>query len=353
MKNLRFFDRLVLLLFTIVLFACSSDDNVPAPQIKGQYSSGVFIINEGNFGTDNSAISFYDRAIGAVQNNIFKGVNGRPLGNTAQSMSIIDTLAYIVVNASNKLEVVSYANFTSKGGIDEGLVNPRYFAALGNKGYITNWGDFGEVTSFIAVVDLNTLTISDKIITGNGPEAIRAIEGKLFFTNNFDNTLGILNPSTGEVVEVSLHDSPAAMVEDKIGKLWVICGGGYDENYQSKRDGKLFRVNPITHEIERTIDLGLAASKMAINEGGDTLFYVSGNEIYQLSIDAEAAPESAWVVNESGSFYSVGYDPVENIIYAGDANAFQGSGTVYRYGMDGTLLNSFEVGIGPNNFVFK
>lgn len=353
MKNLRFFDRLILLLFTIVLFACSSDDNVPAPQIKGQYSSGVFIINEGNFGTDNSAISFYDRAIGAVQNNIFKGVNGRPLGNTAQSMSIIDTLAYIVVNASNKLEVVSYANFTSKGGIDEGLANPRYFAALGNKGYITNWGDFGEVTSFIAVVDLNTLTIEDKINTGNGPEAIRAIEGKLFFTNNFGNTLGVLDPATGDVAEVTLHNSPASIVEDKNGKLWVICSGGYDENYLPKNDGKLFRINPANNAIEDSFELGRSASKMVMNGRGDEIFYISGSGVYRMDIDAEAAPATAWVADESASFYGLGYDPVEDVIYIGDDNAFQGSGTVYRYSLEGSLLDSFEAGIGPNGFAFK
>lgn len=353
MKNLRLFNWLLLVVFASTLFACESDDAVSPPIVQGKYSSGVFIVNEGNFGTDNSAISFYDRALGTVQNNIFKEVNDRPLGNTAQSMSIIDTLAYIVVNASNKLEVVSYATFTSKGGIDEGLSNPRYFAALGNKGYITNWGDFGAVASFIAVVDLNTLTIEDKISTGNGPEAIRAVGGKLFFTNNFGNTLGILNPATGEVVEVTLHDSPAAMAEDKNGKLWVICSGGYDENYQSKKDGKLFRINPVSQEIEKTFDLGLAASKMVINGSGDELVYISGNEIYRLSIDAETVPEAAWVVNESASFYSVGYDPAEDIVYAGDANAFQGSGTVYRYNFEGEIIDHLEVGIGPNSFVFK
>lgn len=353
MKNLRLFNWLLLVVFASTLFACESDDSVPAPVAKGKYSTGVFIVNEGNFGTDNSAISFYDRAIGTVQNNIFKGVNDRPLGNTAQSMAIVDTLAYIVVNASNKLEVVSYATFTSKGGIDEGLANPRYFAALGDKGYITNWGDFGDVTPFIAVVDLHTLTIEDKISTGNGPEAIRAIGGKLFFTNNFGNTLGVLNPSTEEVVEVTLHDSPAAMVEDRNGKLWVICSGGYDENYQSMNDGKIFRINPATHEIEKTFDLGLAASKMVINGNGDELFYISGNKAYRMGIDAETAPESAWVVNESASFYSLGYDPAEDIIYAGDANAFQGGGTVYRYNLEGEILSDFEVGIGPNSFVFK
>lgn len=353
MKNLRLLSWLFLTVIASTFFACESDDPVSPPVIQGKYSSGVFIINEGNFGTDNSAISFYNRTLGTVQNNIFKAVNERPLGNTAQSMSIIDTLAYIIVNASNKLEVVSYATFASKGGIDEGLTNPRYFAAIADKGYITNWGDFGDVSAFIAVVDLHTLTIEDKINTGNGPEVIRAIDGKLFFTNNFGNTLGILDPSTEEVAEVTLHDSPAGMVEDKNGKLWVICSGGYDENYQSKKDGKLFRINPTSYEIERTFDLGLAASKMVINGSGDELFYISGNEIYRVSIDAEAAPEAPWVVHESASFYSVGYDPAEDIIYAGDANAFQGSGTVYRYNLEGEIVDDLEVGIGPNSFVFK
>lgn len=353
MKNLRLFSRLFLVWVAVVLLACNSDDSVPTPEFKGKYSSGVFIINEGNFGTDNSAISFYDRETESVSNNIFKEVNDRPLGNTAQSMAIVDSLAYIVVNASNKLEVVSYATFASKGGIEEGLANPRYFAALNDKGYITNWGDFGEVGPFIAVVNLNTLVIEKKIETGNGPEAIRAIGEKLFFTNNFGNTLGVLDPATGDVAEVTLHNSPASIAEDKNGKLWVICSGGYDENYLPKNDGKLFRINPANSAIEDSFELGRSASKMVMNGRGDEIFYISGSGVYRMDIDAEAAPATAWVADESASFYGLGYDPVEDVIYIGDDNAFQGSGTVYRYSLEGSLLDSFEAGIGPNGFVFK
>lgn len=349
MKNLRLFNHLFLLILgtLFLFFACSSDDSMPIP--KGKYSSGVFIINEGNFGTDNSSISFYDREKDSVSQNIFKLVNERPLGNTTQSMFIADSLAYVVVNASNKLEVVNYADFASRGSIEEGLVNPRYFTVVNGKGYITNWGTFdGTVPAFIAVIDLNTLMIETTIEIGNGLEAIMPIGEKLFFTNNFGNTLGILDTETNEATEITLHNSPASMVEDKHGKLWIICSGNFGES-----DGKLFRVNPITNEVEDSYDLGNSASKMTINGKGDEIFYISGNGIYKMGIEAEVAPATPWVANESASFYGLGYDNLQNVIYVSDDNAFQGSGTVYRYDLEGTLLNSFDVGVGPNSFVFK
>lgn len=352
MKNLRVFSRLFILLYsTVFLFsACSDDDSVP-PVVSGDYDQGVFIINEGNFGTGNSAISFYYREKDSVAHNIFSKVNGRALGDVAQSMFIEDSLAYIIVNVSNKLEVVNHSTFKSKGGIDEGLTNPRYFTVLNDKGYMTNWGAFdGTVPAFIAVVDLKTLSVETKIETGNGKgsEAIVAIGNKLFFTNSFENTLGILDPATEEVKELTLFNSPKEMVVDRNGKLWIICSGEFGEN-----NGKLFRVDPVSNEIEQSLDLGKSASKMVLNKNKDVIFYISGNAIYRLGIDATSASTAAWVTNESASFYGVGYDPQKDHVYASDANAFQGGGTVYRYDLNGELLGDFDAGVGPNGFVFK
>src|SRR5690606_23581198 len=202
MRTVPQFYQSLLLCFSVMLFiGCNSDDENPMPAVQGAYSNAIFIVNEGNFGVDNSSISAYFPEKDSVALDIFFKENQRKLGNTAQSMYIDDTLAYIVVNASNKMEVVSANTFQSKGGIEEGLSNPRYFASLNGKGYITNWGNFRATPPqppFIAVVDLMTLEITDTVQTGNGPENIIVVEDKVFFTNNFGSTLGILDPATLE-----------------------------------------------------------------------------------------------------------------------------------------------------------
>ncbi|MEA3316518.1 MAG: hypothetical protein U9R54_01010 [Bacteroidota bacterium] len=130
--------RIGLLSLAIIFFAssCDNDDNV----IKGEFVNGVFISNEGNFGAGNGSISFYSVKGDSVSNNIFSKLNNRPLGDVVQSVKVFDNNAYIVVNASNKVEVVKYNDFVENGVITE-LSQPRYFAGISSdKAYVTQWG---------------------------------------------------------------------------------------------------------------------------------------------------------------------------------------------------------------------
>lgn len=345
------YQRLFLCFSFILLIGCNSDDENVAPAVEGAYSKAVFIINEGNFGVDNSSISAYFPEKDSVAHNIFARENHRDLGNTAQSMFIDDTLAYIVVNASNKMEVVSAGSFKSKGGIEEGLANPRYFASLNGKGYITNWGNFRATPPeppFIAVVDLATLEITDTIQTGNGPENIIAVEEKIFFTNNFGSTLGILDPATLEISELELTAGPGEMAIDADGDLWVIAGGEFGAG-----KGKLFEINVSEVAVKTTIDLNLAPhGRLVTNSAKDKLFYVAGTSVYQIEANATTAPAAPLATNDDAiGFYGVGFGPSRNEIYVGDANGFQGSGTVFRYSLEGNLLGSFQTGVAPNGFV--
>ncbi|MEM1001679.1 MAG: DUF5074 domain-containing protein [Bacteroidota bacterium] len=48
------------------------------------FSQGVLILNEGNFGTDNASVSYLDN-MSVLSNNVFSTQNGNTyLGNTAQ-----------------------------------------------------------------------------------------------------------------------------------------------------------------------------------------------------------------------------------------------------------------------------
>ncbi|NJK87814.1 MAG: YncE family protein, partial [Bacteroidales bacterium] len=87
--------------------------------------------------TNNGSVSFYDPETGEVTNNIFLSANGTPLGDVVQSMTIFDTLGFIVVNGSGKLEVVGMKSFKT---VSQALYfsYPRYFLPLNNgTGYLS------------------------------------------------------------------------------------------------------------------------------------------------------------------------------------------------------------------------
>ena len=84
------------LLLIILLAGCKKDNTnvtplpvTPPPVTHAAYRTGVFIMNQGNFGTGSGTISFFDRSNLTVQQDIFMAVNNRPLGNVVQSMSYL------------------------------------------------------------------------------------------------------------------------------------------------------------------------------------------------------------------------------------------------------------------------
>ncbi len=81
--------------------ACKDDDDNPKPVICPNADAGLFIVNNGNYGTANGSLSFYDPSTGTVGNDLFLAANGIPLGEVAQSISVYGDDAFICVNGSN------------------------------------------------------------------------------------------------------------------------------------------------------------------------------------------------------------------------------------------------------------
>ena len=166
-----------LLIFAFLVTSCTQDDDdVTLP--LGDYEYGFLITNEGPFQNGSGTISFVSDDYSIVDHQIFNQVNSSDLGSIVQSMGFNDDHAYVVVNNSHKIEVVNRYTFESIATISDGLDNPRHFVSSGNKGYVSNWGDpFDNSDDFIAVIDLDTNTVTSTIPVAFGPE-------KLIMANN-------------------------------------------------------------------------------------------------------------------------------------------------------------------------
>ncbi|MDQ3394420.1 MAG: hypothetical protein M3512_09960 [Bacteroidota bacterium] len=352
MKNFNKFIYYFLLLSFPLFQACENpEEQIPV----GEYDHGVVIVNEGNFTKSDASLSFYNPITNEVQNDVFNKVNDRPVGSVLQSVHFVDGKGYLVVNNSNKIEVVNEADFSSIAVIEEGLANPRYLVTSGGKAYISNWGtfdaDFKLDQSYIAVVDLSNLSVIKKINTENGTEKLAIAGNKLFALNSFTNTISIIDLAS-ETVEATLKlgNKPNGITLDNNGKVWVICGGSWEGN-----DGKLYAINPSGNVIEKEIELNMnTAGHLQTNKSQDKLYFTSGKSVYELPVTATVAPGAPLFTNENlGSIYSLGIDPNSNIFYLGDAVAFKFNGKVYRHEANGTAIDDFSVGIGPNGFWFR
>lgn len=357
MKNLKHYSFVLLTLFSIVFSACDDDNNPPVPK----FEEGVFVVNEGKFQAANGTISFIDKTNNTVTQDLFGASNnGLALGDVVQSMTIDGDLAYIVVNNSNKMEVVNSTTFVSEYTLtDLGL--PRYFTTWGGKGYVTEWVSFSD-PGRVSIVDLASHEATGTITTDYGAENIIAVGGKLYVSNNFTNTVSVIDPVAEEVIKtIEVSSAPGAFVVDEDGMLWVICGGGYEVGGAQANDGALVQIDPSKSDdegaesVQKTIELGVnVTAKAVISSDKTTILYYVGNSVYAVSTTATEPPVAPLLTEAAATdFYGIGIEPDTDILYLSDAKAFAGNGTVFRYTITGTTVDNVVAGIAPNSFVFK
>ena len=180
--NLNYRKFLMLLsLFTIFIIQSCSDDD-PDPIKPG--AEGFFIVNEGGFGNTNTSISFYNQETDQITNDLFAAVNGRPLGDQAQSMAVHEGKGYIMVQGTGKIEVIDADEYNSIATITEDIESPRYFQGVSTtKAYVSDWGADG-MTGTVKVIDLAANKVTKTIATGQGANKMLKVGNFVYVTNS-------------------------------------------------------------------------------------------------------------------------------------------------------------------------
>jgi YVTN family beta-propeller protein len=346
---------LLILSSALSFSACKKEKDDPA----GKYSNGVFVTNEGPFGSGTGTVSFIDRDKKTIENDIFEKTNNRPLGNIVQSLTIIGNKAYIVVNNADKIEIAHADDFT-EAGVISGLKLPRYMVAASvSKAYVSQWGNRG-VNGEVKVINLVTNAVTKTIATGKGAEGMLLVGNKLFVANagGFDNdsTVVVIDTNTDSVVAtITVGSNPASMAKDMNGNVWVLCMGKWKADFSSLEvKGSLYKLNASNYQVLASFQFDSEFSQptdLIVNKNGNKLYYSYNGKVYTQDINAASLQLNVLIPR---NFYALGIDPVSEYLYAGDAGNFQSNGKVLRYNsVSGAVIDSFEAGIGPNGFYFK
>jgi hypothetical protein len=155
------YNQLLVIMLGFVFFSsCRKDGPADTTQpIVSITSGGVYVTNEGNFQFGNAEVSYYSPSQNAVTEDLFQPANNRKLGDVCQSMYFFNGKAYLVINNSNKIEVVNQNTFVSIATIT-GLVSPRYFLPVSNnKAYVTDL-----TANKISIIDLTSNTVRGSIV---------------------------------------------------------------------------------------------------------------------------------------------------------------------------------------------
>lgn len=337
--------KVMVLLASISLTACVKEE---VERIE-QFDNGLFVTCEGTFQAANGSLSFIADD-GAVENGVFEAVNGFPLGDVVQSISIIDTLAYIVVNNSSKVVVADAGTMEFVASV-ESLGYPRYIAEAGEgQAYIT------DSNGQVHVLDLNTNEIKTTIAVGYAPEQLLTVGDYAFVLNagwGSGNNISVIDINDNEVVKtITVADNPTNLFIDG-SYLWVLSGGNTIWNsdftaIDGHTAGALTAVNPVTLTIEKTFNFVEGEHPIGLVAYAGELYFKNGTSIYKQSVDATELDPIELV---SGSYYGQ-ITFYKDYLYAANAVDYTQSGLVYQYTTSGELVNSSQVGLIPGNFGF-
>ncbi len=343
--------------FLVILFISSCSEEENGPKHTG-FLHGLYIVNEGNFLNNNGSISYYNPDSVKLVNKLFQTINQRVLGDVVQSFGVADDKGFIVVNNSQKVEVVDIETFVSIGTITD-TDYPRYFLRISkSKGYLTN----GAFAGVVKVIDLKTLAITKEITVGNGPENLVRWGDRVFVANSggwsYDNTISVIDIDADVVIDsIEVGDNPTELAVDKNGNIWVLCKGNvvYDQywNIIDETDSEIYVIDSDDLSIEKSFVVGQTGDyfnpvRLACSHDGNTIYYLEADGIYAMGI-ADVSPPGVPLINRS--FYGIDVNQNDGTIFGLSANNFTTDGYMFRYTTSGMLIDSLKVGIGPNGVV--
>ncbi|MGY6560551.1 MAG: YncE family protein [Luteibaculaceae bacterium] len=341
-----------LLLAFLAVFAltnCREDDPVQDPILPLPAEQVLFVLNEGNFGQNNSSISLFNKTTGAISLNFFQQQNQRGLGDTGNDLAIYGSKLYAVVNVSGTVEVMRKADAVSLQQIEirNGSANrqPRAVAFFGEHFYVANFDN--TVQQF----DTTNYQLANTITAGRNPDALAVSDGKLYVSNsggldfpNFDNSVSVYSlPAMSLVATVEVGSNPGTLIPDGNGNVYVAVRGNF-----STISPKVVRINS-NHVVD--LELDIDAGTMA-RSGGKIYFTTAnaeGNLIMRSISLADGSLQDEPTFNLSGVqfAYKMSSDNLGNV-YLSDAKNFVNTGDVIGFSPAGNRLFTREVGVNPS-----
>jgi DNA-binding beta-propeller fold protein YncE len=349
----------------IGIYSCNPKDNV-TPSLP--YDNGVIVVNEGNFFDNNGTLSLLQRNSKTASYDIFQSENARPITGGISGYAEVNGKGIILVDNStggqDKIEIVNARTFKSEATIlSSEIENPREVIKVSEtKAYVTawdvtgNWPDTYINPGYVAVLDLTTNQLTKKIAVQHGAQSIVKVGNEVFVGNIYSGktVITVVDVTTDAVKQtIEVGADPNVIGVDANNKLWVYAGGA------------LMKVNPNTKTVENTVTItpasaGQSLGKFVLSKDKKSLYYslssydANWNEvgqIYSAPVENNSITATTPFVNKM--FYGMAVDPETGQLYGGLAPSFKQAGYVFRYQVNGTLIDSVKAEIVPAKFFFK
>jgi len=337
----------------------------PAAAVKGLY-----LLNEGNMNSNKASLDYLDYTTGIFTLSLYNQRNPsitRGLGDVGNDMGIYGSRIYIVVNNSNKVEVLDKTTGTHISQIN--IINCRSVAFSGDKAYVSAYlgtvGDPRAPQGIVAEIDTATLTITRKVTVGRQPEQMAVVGRRLYVANsggyspsNYERTVSVIDLTTfAEIKRIDVAINLDRCMADRYGKLYVTSRGDY---YNQPSD--LYVIDTKTDAVIK--DFHLSASNFCID--GDILYLYGTDFSYNtgkwtitygmIDIKADTVLNRQFITDGTDQQikvpYGIAVHPISKDVLVTDAKDYVNPGTLYCFGSDGKKKWSVTTGDIPGHFAF-
>lgn len=331
---------------------------------------GFYHLNEGSMGMNRASIDLFNARTGEYTVDIYSERNPnvvKELGDVGNDIKIYGNKLYVVINCSNKIEVLD--KWTARRIKIINVPNCRYLAFNEGKVYVSSYSgpvaiDPNAELGFVAEIDTCTLELTRKVTVGYQPEEMVIHQGKLYVANsggyrspNYDRTVSVIDlKSFKEIKKIDVGINLHRMQVDSGGDIYVSSRGDY---YHTPSD--LFVIDSKTHEVRK---LGLGVSNMCMD--GDSLYFYSVEWSYLTNSNKITFgilnTRTKQIVNDKiitdGTDrhimipYGIQVNPETKDIYIADAQNYVVTGYLYCYNPQGKLKWKVLAGNIPGHFAF-
>ena len=341
------FKHLIPVFLFLLIYACVKDKpttvQITEPSKGSQHR--VLVVNEGNYGVGNAALSLYNPLDQSVVDDYYHYQNNVGIGDVLQSLIVFKGKYYLVVNNSSKV-VICDSNMKKLGQINN-LLSPRYLLPIvDGKAYVSD-----IYANQIHVVDLQNMVKVKRIPCGGWTEKMLLINAEAFVCNLSKKYLYVINVNSDVLIDsIAVAPNAAGLAQDKNGLLWLLCSG---DNAKSILPS-LYVINPQSHAVIRQLGFSLndSPSHLCINAGRDSIYYINKG-IFQLPITSMTLPAIPLIAANNRNFYGLNVGAADNRIYLSDALDYVQKSTCYVYSIKGELLSTFKAGINANAFYIE
>ncbi|MDD4971722.1 MAG: hypothetical protein PHT07_20030 [Paludibacter sp.] len=356
MKATKIFTSLLLTsLCASVFTSCDTKENIVENPV---ISTGVYVLNEGEYASNNASLTYYDFATQFASADLFLDKNNRGLGDTGQDMVKYGSKIYIAVYKSSIIEVID-----AKSGISTKSIpmknasgassSPRSLTTANGQVYIVLYD------GHVAQLDTVTLTIGRTIPVGSNPDASVIANNKLYVANTggmaavMDSTVSVINLSTfTEEKKITVNMNPAGIKADSYGDVYVASNGNY-----GSIPGKFQRIEAGTNKVT---DINVPVRNFDI-EGDNAYIYnftydanwqATNKTIAVYDVKSEKLISENLVTTDiQKTPYCIDVDPVSKDIYLGVTD-YINNGKMYCFSQEGKLKFTFTTGINPSKLIF-